>query len=171
MTALQYVAPAAAGESVRSRLIESADEWVFTDEYRILGNRDRLWTTPKIAGGKRSEPVPMMAALSIPVDAKSDFSVPARHLDVFREAVHSVTTVLAIGWRATEDHFLSVLGDALPNPRPVWHVVGPRHETLATFEERLQRYGLASSVLRYSSGFSDFLGTPPLSEMLGELES
>jgi len=171
MTALQYIALASAGETVRSGLIESADEWALTDEFRIIGARDRLWTTPKVARGEKREPIPMMAALSIPVDAKSDFSVPPSHLEVFREALHSVSTVLAIGWRATEDHFLSVLGGALPNPRPVWHVVSPRPQTLAAIEERLQRFQLGSSVLGYASGFSDFLEAPPLAEILGELAS
>jgi hypothetical protein len=48
-------------------------------------------------------------ALAIPVERKDVFSCPPEHLQVLADALPKVTKVIAIGWRATEQHFLTML--------------------------------------------------------------
>jgi hypothetical protein len=110
-----------------------------------------------------------MPALSIPVDAKSDFSVPSTHLDAFRACIQTVSTVLAIGWRATEEHFLSTLEDALGDPRTAWIIVSPRQATIDAVVERLSAHNLGSSFDGHTAAFSDYLDGPPLSALLREV--
>jgi hypothetical protein len=48
-------------------------------------------------------------ALAIPVERKDVFSCPPEHLQVLADALPRVTKVITVGWRATEQHFLTML--------------------------------------------------------------
>lgn len=48
-------------------------------------------------------------ALAIPVEKKSEFACPPDHLSALADAIPHVTTIITIGWRATEQHFLRML--------------------------------------------------------------
>jgi hypothetical protein len=48
-------------------------------------------------------------ALAIPVEKKSEFNCPPDHLRVLADLIPSVTKIITIGWRATEQHFLKML--------------------------------------------------------------
>ncbi|HYM76868.1 MAG TPA: hypothetical protein VE377_12895 [Candidatus Dormibacteraeota bacterium] len=48
-------------------------------------------------------------ALAIPVEKKSEFLCPPEHLKALADVLPSVTKMITIGWRATEQHFLTML--------------------------------------------------------------
>jgi hypothetical protein len=48
-------------------------------------------------------------ALAIPVEKKSEFACPPDHLRALAEVLPRVTKIITIGWRATEQHFLTML--------------------------------------------------------------
>ena len=50
-----------------------------------------------------------LPALAIPVEKKSEFMCPPAHLEMLANLLASVTKIIAIGWRATEQHFLDML--------------------------------------------------------------
>jgi hypothetical protein len=48
-------------------------------------------------------------ALAIPVERKSSFVCPPEHLEALGNLISRVTKIIAIGWRASEQHFLEML--------------------------------------------------------------
>ncbi len=54
-----------------------------------------------------------MPALAIPVQKKNEFMCPPGHLEALATLLPSVTKIIAIGWRATEHHFLNMLKNKL----------------------------------------------------------
>jgi hypothetical protein len=52
-------------------------------------------------------------ALAIPVEKKSEFVCPPAHLEALANLISRVTKIIAIGWRATERHFLEMLTNRL----------------------------------------------------------
>jgi hypothetical protein len=48
-------------------------------------------------------------ALAIPVEKKNEFLCPPEHLRVLAEVIPKVTRIITIGWRATEQDFLTML--------------------------------------------------------------
>jgi len=53
-------------------------------------------------------------ALAIPVENKSRFECPDEHVQVLSNVLPQVNTILTIGWRATESHFLALLRKCQP---------------------------------------------------------
>lgn len=54
-----------------------------------------------------------LPALAIPVEKKSEFMCPPAHLETLASLLPTVTKIIAIGWRATEQHFLDMLKNRL----------------------------------------------------------
>jgi len=48
-------------------------------------------------------------ALAIPVEKKSEFACPPDHIQALASVIPRVTKIITIGWRATEQHFLTML--------------------------------------------------------------
>jgi hypothetical protein len=48
-------------------------------------------------------------ALAIPVEKKGEFVCPQEHLGALAAIVPKVTKIITVGWRATEQHFLTML--------------------------------------------------------------
>ena len=156
------------GQRVRETVIASAASWELADEFRVLRERDALWAERPHQQGALADASLLVPALSIPVDAKSDFSMPNDHLEHMRATLASVNTVVAIGWRATEAHFLSVLESSVGYPRPTWHLVSPRHETVEETARRLSMAGVGAHFEPHLMGFSVFLDSPELAGILRE---
>jgi len=55
----------------------------------------------------------LFPAIAIPVENKRDFECPKDQLDTLRSYIPSVTKILTIGWRATEQPFLDILRSGL----------------------------------------------------------
>jgi hypothetical protein len=93
---------------VAAVLIERAGEWQGIDEYVQVADP----TYPLcITGGLAAVP-----AIAIPVESKSLFECPPEHLSSLMKLLPSVTKILTIGWRATEEHFLSLLKQHVTSP-------------------------------------------------------
>jgi SIR2-like domain len=54
-----------------------------------------------------------LPAISIPVRSKSDFTMPDTHMAAMLGDLRNVTTLIAVGWRGREQHFLKLLQDNL----------------------------------------------------------
>ena len=52
-------------------------------------------------------------AIAIPVQAKSEYECPKDHLDKLWEFLPSVKIIIAVGWRAREQHFMQRLAQGL----------------------------------------------------------
>jgi hypothetical protein len=48
-------------------------------------------------------------ALAIPVEKKSEYVCPQEHIQALADVLPKVTKIITIGWRATEQHFLTML--------------------------------------------------------------
>jgi hypothetical protein len=59
-----------------------------------------------------------LPALAIPVEKKSEFVCPEAHRQVLVASLRSVTKVIAIGWRASEQNFLDMLHNRLTGLPP-----------------------------------------------------
>jgi hypothetical protein len=101
-----------------------------------------------------------LPALSIPVRSKAEFTMPSWHKDAMIEDLRKVTTLVAIGWRARERHFLQLLQDEMPS-QPA-RLVAVAESTTAAQEtiDNLWETGRFDSYAVSSLGFSGFAETP-----------
>ena len=83
-------------------LIEHAAELQVSNQFMKAG--------PNINFGNGSCGFP---ALAIPVQSKSQFMCPETHREALVTSLPVVTKIIAIGWRATEQHFLEMLKNRL----------------------------------------------------------
>jgi hypothetical protein len=70
-------------------------------------------------GSNPSLSVPWHPAIAIPVDRSKTFVCPPAHLQRLSYDLESVTRMLVVGWRATEQHFLEMLYERLAKNRPL----------------------------------------------------
>jgi hypothetical protein len=66
----------------------------------------------------------IVPAIAVPVTTKSSYECPQTHLEHLRQLLPEVDLVLVIGWRATEQHFLSMLHELGKYVRTVLVVSG-----------------------------------------------
>jgi hypothetical protein len=86
-------------------------------------------------------------------------------MDVLRSAVPKVTTMLTVGWRGAEEHFLRFLQKYGIKPVDgicVGSGTGSPEQTIGN----LSRYGFGSSFESYNGGFTGFLGDRKLERLL-----
>ena len=58
----------------------------------------------------------VLPAIGVPLDVKSEFECPVGHLEFLKRALPEVSSILTIGWRANEAHFLELLRDGVRQP-------------------------------------------------------
>jgi hypothetical protein len=98
----------------------------------------------------------LLPAITIPVKAKSKFECPDEHIASLRTALKDVKTVLTIGWRGAERHFLGLLRECgLQDLDVICVAKGPRgaEET----RENLMAAGITGQFELYNDGFSKFV--------------
>jgi SIR2-like domain len=61
-------------------------------------------------------------AIAIPINSKSHFECPSSHLTNLIQYLPQVDKILAIGWRAKESHFMTLLTTHLRRLRALWVV-------------------------------------------------
>jgi hypothetical protein len=101
-----------------------------------------------------------LPALAIPAQRKLDFAMPDSHLTALRSDLSTVTTVIAVGWRAREQHFLKLLQDCLPSAPG--RLVAVAEKPLAA-QETVDALWMTGKFNRYAiatKGFSDFVSSP-----------
>jgi SIR2-like domain len=95
-------------------------------------------------------------ALAIPLEDKTDFECPQEHLTLLTSLLREASSILIIGWRATENHFLRLLTENAPLATSVFIACGTIEEGEAT-SERLRRAGLQAHFHVSSGGFTDLV--------------
>ena len=96
-----------------------------------------------------------LPALAIPARRKAAFTMPAAHMQALRTDLAKVTIVVAVGWRAREQHFLA-LPKCMPHGAAELVVVAESEMSAQATTDalwstgRFRRYALASN------GFSNF---------------
>jgi hypothetical protein len=98
-------------------------------------------------------------AIAIPVNRKSDFECPTTHLDNLRQQLPHVDKILAIGWRAKEAHFLSLLTTHLRHLRAIWVVSkGDAVTILRDLTSQLaSKFESDISTQAFDNGFTSFV--------------
>ena len=110
---------------VMNELIGKGGDLRLTDRFRIVDGHP-------IGSIERT---PLIPAIAIPVETKTDFECPSGHLDCLRQMVSSVTKVLIVGWRGAEGHFLKLVQEHGLRNIPAQIVADKK----ASAEEILQR--------------------------------
>jgi SIR2-like protein len=104
-------------------------------------------------------------AIAIPLKDKSDFECPDDHKDLLRSIIPKVTTMLTIGWRGAEQHFLGLLRESgLGRVNGICVAGGPgqAEETVAN----LSRFAIKGSITPYNEGFTTFVAKREIERLL-----
>ncbi len=86
---------------IGTELIQNAAELKISDRFHIVDSQPI---------GKYAE-IPLIPAIAIPVVTKTTFECPPEHIEYLRANLGRATKALIVGWRATEEHFLSLWRD------------------------------------------------------------
>ena len=134
--------------AVANELIKNAKDLRMTDEYRMVTSRPI---------GKSDE-LPLIPALAIPVVSKQEYECPKLHLDVLDSCLPQITKLLVVGWRASETNFLQRLAKGLKHELQVMVVSGSPEDT----EETINNLSVAcmrviGGYKKADTGFSDFI--------------
>ena len=89
---------------VIKEIINKAESLRISDDYVFLEDPMARWV------GRQ----PLFPAIAIPVETKNRFELPSEHLKALKKMIPEVDTILVIGWRGTETHFLELLRDLCP---------------------------------------------------------
>ncbi|RNL78909.1 SIR2 family protein [Nocardioides marmorisolisilvae] len=100
-----------------------------------------------------------MPALSIPMRRKANFTMPSSHLARMKEDLRQVTTVISVGWRARERHFLDLLQDHLGSSPAQLIAVAESVESATETVEELWKTGRFNRYAIGAYGFTGFTGT------------
>lgn len=137
------------GTDVLQHLVEHADH-IHISERFVFGN-------PTV--NSRDVNRPWFPAIAIPVERKSQFECPPIILNELKEVLPRVTSILVIGWRATEEHFLNLLDEYLrPHVRIFVVAENPQvaGRTAAHLKSCLGKCQ-ADAAAESTAGFSDFI--------------
>jgi hypothetical protein len=97
-----------------------------------------------------------LPALAIPVVSKSEFVCPKPHIDAIRALLPRVTHIAAVGWRAGEKHFLSMLGEQLKKSVAVIAACGDETQSKETLE-RIRAASVSGRFDPIPDTFTDFV--------------
>lgn len=144
-------------DGVWKYLIETATNDVALGDIQKENNLDRYHD-----GG-----VPLVPALALPYRGKI-FECPDSHIESLKQVLPKVRGIMAIGWRAGEEHFLRLLaGSGLRQDLVVHAVCGSAAESGRTIETlQSLRYLGRAQWLPFVGGFSDYVRSKDLAQML-----
>jgi SIR2-like protein len=128
----------------RAASLDITDQFVRIDQYPV---------------GLFEERIGLVPAIAIPVEKKTDFECPQSHLNELKRLLPQVDRLLLIGWRATEDHFLTLLRDNLKGPLLAQVVAGAENEA-RNIARSLQDGPFSGLTVRWEyapAGFTDFV--------------
>lgn len=133
--------------AVANELIKNAKDLRMTDEYRMVTSRPI---------GKSDE-LPLIPALAIPVVNKQEYECPKLHLEVLDSCLPQITKLLVVGWRASEQHFLQRLALGLKHELQVMVVSGSPADAEETINNlAVARMRVIGRYQKAEAGFSDF---------------
>jgi len=95
-------------------------------------------------------------AIAVPLEDKTTFECPEPHLKMLEAMLPSVTRILVVGWRATEQHFLRILVPAIRREVPVVLACGNDAAGGSTAQS-LHVAGLQLQAHATNGGFTDLI--------------
>jgi hypothetical protein len=98
----------------------------------------------------------LFPAIAIPVETKQHYECPDEHVAALREFIPKTTKLLMIGWRATDNRFLSLLSEGIPDDLRVMSVAGT-HDAAKQSVKNLRDAGIRALTVESEGGFSDFI--------------
>ena len=135
--------------------IDRADQLEWTSEYLVeVGERYQ---------DSRDTTRALLPALTIPVQRKADFMMPERHRHTLVSTLERVTTLVAVGWRARERHFLQLLQDHLPSAPGRLVAVAESDNGAQETINNMWQTGRFDRYVASTLGFSGFAETPAAS--------
>jgi hypothetical protein len=102
--------------------------------------------------------VPLFPALAIPVVTKRDYECPDEHLKCLKDLLPQTRTILSIGWRGMEKHFLKMLAESLEGKSSIdtYTVAGDATAAKQVLVQ-FQGAGIRIKGRRYAKGFTEFV--------------
>jgi SIR2-like protein len=146
--------------SVTHEWIQRAAELRITDNYVLSTDYPTA-----VVGGR-----PAFPAIAIPVEKEKNFECPPNLIEELKGLLPQTSKALAIGWRATEEHFLYLLKTHL-QPGVRLHVVAGGLKDAEDAKVSIYRALMNSRPSRSSlsdEGFSDFILSGRAEEFLAE---
>lgn len=107
-------------------------------------------------------------AIALPVEKKSVFECPAKHLDLLREDMPKVTRLLIVGWRGTEAHFLKLWKENRVEAISKIAIVAGGSGEAEQVRRNLKPSGLVGDFLLSDTGFSALMTGSMLNEFLAD---
>lgn len=104
-------------------------------------------------------------AIAVPLKSKSSFECPDAHVDLLATKLQQVRTILTIGWRGGEEHFLSLLRKNALERVEVICVGGSISDATQT-AENLNRALRGAHIEPRGEGFSEFVTVQGLNRLL-----
>jgi SIR2-like domain len=128
-------------------LIQRADEVSLSSDFEMVSEHPI---------GKL-DTVPLFPALQIPVTTKRDYECPDKHLECLKDLLPQTRTILTIGWRGMENHFLDMLAQLLAGKPLVGAcaIAGGSSGSKAVLSRLLQA-GIPINPSQYDKGFTEF---------------
>lgn len=133
----------------RSAIAHAVGDLTISDRFRIQPS----WNEPFVEDHR------LFPALALPTQSKSLYECPEEHLDMLRAALPEVTACLAIGWRAQEQQFVSLLAKGLRPGLPM-HIVTATEPGAAGVRRTLVEGGMSPRSTAHTSGFSGYVDAP-----------
>jgi hypothetical protein len=134
----------------RHDIIEKAVELQVGDIFTLYGGERR----------DMIQQVPVLPAIAIPLQKKDVFECPLEHIELLKKMIPKVTSILFIGWRAGEDHFLQMLQEGLTSLRAFMVVAGDQIEAKKVATRIREQLGAAAryaTTITGKGGFTDFI--------------
>lgn len=157
--------PLEPGRGWTSGEIRYADAGTVIDMTEKILETNEIWPAAKARTFREGEVgVP---AIAIPTDAKHEFVCPQSHIDALREMLRVTETVLIIGWRASEPHFLTELREHI-RPGVTCFVANGSDADGGLAMNALQTAGVNQFTFRPlgGPGFSDLIESDALQTVL-----
>lgn len=102
--------------------------------------------------------VPTIPAIAVPLKSKSTLECPSGHVEAFTALLPRVRSILTVGWRAGERHFLEILQRNLTR-RVDLMCVGAGEDDARSIASELGEYLDVASASYGREGFSHFVAT------------
>ena len=134
------------GFDVVNAVIGRADRLEFTGTFVITNQH------PAQKDGTR----PLLPAIAVPVQSKSEFECPYDHLDVLKKCIPRVDKLMAIGWRGAEDRFKELLAKGISDTVPI-QIVAEKLDAAVETLTQLGNSGVKTRDSLYGHGFTEFV--------------
>jgi hypothetical protein len=140
-------------QTVIGELIQNADRLNLSSDFEMVSEPKRRLFPPE-----KYNVVPLFPAIAIPVMTKLNYECPDDHLSCLKNLLPQARTILSIGWRGMEKHFLKMLAESLAKNPPIdtYAVAGnssAAKQVLGQFGDA----GISIKGRRYDKGFTEFV--------------